>query len=53
MRQAVLARKKAYEEAQKQRAVAELGRSSYGFEVNTDFYKKARDIMLKDYITEF
>lgn len=35
------------------RAAAELGRSSYGFEVNTDFYKKARDIMLKDYITEF
>ncbi|MCM1008329.1 MAG: site-specific DNA-methyltransferase [Ruminococcus flavefaciens] len=32
------------------RAAAELGRSSYGFEVNTDFYKKARDIMLKNYI---
>ncbi len=32
------------------RAAAELNRNSYGFEVNTEFYKKARDIMLKDYI---
>lgn len=33
------------------RAAAELGRNSYGFETNTEFYNKAKDIMLKDYIT--
>lgn len=32
------------------RAAAELNRNSYGFETNTEFYNKARDIMLKDYI---
>lgn len=33
------------------RAAAELGRNSYGFETNTEFYNKAKDIMLKEYIT--
>lgn len=34
------------------RAAAELNRNSYGFETNTEFYNKAKEIMLKDYITE-
>lgn len=33
------------------RAAAELNRNSYGFEVSRDFYVKARDVMLKDYLT--
>lgn len=33
------------------RACAELGRNSYGFDVNKEFYIKAKTIMLKDYIT--
>ena len=34
------------------RAAAELNRSSYGFETNTEFYKKSREMMLKDYLTK-
>ena len=33
------------------RAAAELNRNSYGFETNTKFYKLAKDIMLKDYLS--
>jgi len=33
------------------RAAAELGRSSYGFEIDRNFYQRARDEMLKDYLT--
>lgn len=33
------------------RACAELNRSCFGFEANRDFYIKARDQMLKDWIT--
>lgn len=33
------------------RAAVELNRSSYGFEVSREFYIKARDVMLKDYLT--
>ena len=32
------------------RAAAELGRNSYGFEVSKEFYNKAKDVMLKDYL---
>ena len=32
------------------RAAAELNRSSYGFETSREYYEKARDVMLKDYI---
>lgn len=32
------------------RAAAELGRNSYGFEVSKEFYEKAKNLMLKDYI---
>ena len=35
------------------RAAAELNRNSYGFEIGTDFYKKAKNVMLKDYITNY
>lgn len=34
------------------RAAAELGRSCYGFEIDRNFYKDAREKMLCDYITE-
>lgn len=34
------------------RAAAECGRNSYGFETNTEFYTKAKDTMLKDYLTK-
>lgn len=33
------------------RAAAELNRNSFGFEIDKNFYQKARDEMLKDYIT--
>ena len=33
------------------RAAAELNRNSYGFETNTEFYNKAKTVMLKDYLT--
>lgn len=33
------------------RAAAELGRNSYGFEVSRDTYNKAKDQMLKGYLT--
>ena len=32
------------------RACAELGRNCYGFEVNRDFYNKAKEIMLDGYL---
>ena len=32
------------------RAACELGRSSYGFEIDRTFYQKAKDEMLIDYI---
>lgn len=32
------------------RAAVELGRKAYGFEVSKDFYIKAKDFMLKDYL---
>ena len=32
------------------RAAAELNRNSYGFEVSKEYFTKARDIMLKDFI---
>lgn len=32
------------------RAAAELGRNAYGFEVSKEFYTKAKDIMLKNYV---
>ena len=32
------------------RACAELGRNCYGFEVNRDFYTKAKEIMLDGYL---
>lgn len=32
------------------RACAELGRNCYGFEVNRDFYNKAKEIMLNGYL---
>lgn len=34
------------------RAAAELGRNSYGFEVSKDFYSKAKEQMLKDYLDD-
>ncbi len=34
------------------RACSELGRSCYGFEIDKEFYEKARDIMLKDRLTK-
>jgi site-specific DNA-methyltransferase (adenine-specific) len=34
------------------RAAAELNRNSYGFETNTEFYRKAKEIMLADYIID-
>lgn len=34
------------------RAAAELGRNSYGFDVSKEFYTKAKDIMLKDYLKD-
>lgn len=34
------------------RAAAELGRNSFGFEVSRQFYTKARDEMLKGYLTK-
>lgn len=34
------------------RAAAELNRNSYGFETNTEFYRKAKEIMLAGYISE-
>ena len=33
------------------RAAAELGRNAYGFEIDRNFYQKARSEMLKGYIT--
>lgn len=33
------------------RACAELGRNSYGFDISREFTSKARETMLKDYIT--
>ena len=32
------------------RAAAEMGRSSYGFDVSREFYEKAKNVMLKDYL---
>ncbi|MCM1364907.1 MAG: site-specific DNA-methyltransferase [Faecalibacterium sp.] len=34
------------------RAAAELGRKAYGFEVSKEFYTKAKDFMLKDYLSD-
>ena len=31
------------------RAAAELNRNAYGFEISRDFYKKAKEVMLKDW----
>ena len=34
------------------RAAAELGRSTFGFEIDRNFYARAKDEMLVDYLTQ-